>query len=204
VIPTYAVVPVASIMDDMPDWVETFAEWGASDVFVIGNDDDELNLSAKWNTGLDRAEVAARSAGLSEWNVLVLNDDIEFQDDFLGLLAEALRSAPDIAVACPNWQRKLEIPDGALVDVARFGPPAMAGWCFMVRGEQGLRADPRFRWWYGDDDIRLQVLGSGRRLVVVGACRVGHLRGGESTTASPELQALAERDGAAFRAKWAL
>lgn len=31
------------------------------------------------------------------------------------------------------------------------------GICFMVPGELGLRFDPEFRWWYGEDDLEMQA-----------------------------------------------
>ena len=61
----------------------------------------------------------------------------------------------------------------------------------MIRGESGLRADPQFRWWFGDDDLQRQVAALGRKLVCVGGTWVRHLRPGESTDTSPELQAIA-------------
>jgi hypothetical protein len=198
--PSYIVVPVRG-PEDAPAWASEPRLWGAEQVFVLPNPPGPLNLSEKWNLGLDMAEAAARAEGNHRWNVLVLNDDVEFGSDLVPRLAKGLRSSDENWIAFPNWA-SLDIADGDAVPMAGRDPYRMPGWAFMVRGESGLRADPQFRWWYGDDDLQQQVSALGRKLVCVGGTWVRHLRPGVSTQTSPELQAIAERDGEAFSAKW--
>jgi glycosyltransferase involved in cell wall biosynthesis len=148
------------------------------------------NISQLWNVGLDL--VAAESSG--PYNVAVLNNDLEVGPGFLERLAAGLRAQPDHVVAYPDQSGQLPAdsydPDGR-----------MTGHAFMLRGEDGMRADPRFVWSYGDDDIERQGRARGK-VVRVGGVEIRHLEHNSSTLASPELQATAKRDRERFLAKW--
>lgn len=148
------------------------------------------NLSALWNVGLDL--VAAECPG--PHNVAVLNNDLDVPPGFLDGLADGLRARPDHVVAYPDAAARL--PPGVCDPIGR-----MTGHAFMLRGEEGLRADPRFVWWYGDDDLERQGRVRGQ-VVCVGGVRLRHLEPNASTVANPELAAIAEEDAARFRAKW--
>ena len=77
----------------------------------------------------------------------------------------------------------------------------MTGYAFMLRGEDGIRADPQFVWWYGDDDIERQGRARGN-VVCVGGVNVRHLEPNAATATDPELQVTAMRDWERFLAKW--
>ena len=49
----------------------------------------------------------------------------------------------------------------------------ISGHCFMVGLDFGLRCDPRFRWWYTEDDLEMQARQLGP-VGLVGACPVRH------------------------------
>jgi glycosyltransferase involved in cell wall biosynthesis len=204
--PSYAVIPVrdrheltSALLDqlalpaDRIVLVDNGSTTPARDVFagrarVV--DHPERNISALWNAGLDL--IAAEHAG--PYNIAVLNNDLSVPPGFLSGLANGLRARPDHLIAYPDHERRL--PAGICDSVGR-----MSGFAFMVRGEAGLRLDPQFVWWYGDDDLARQARERGQ-VVCVGGLHLEHLEPNHSTEADPALQALARDDQARFEAKW--
>lgn len=193
--PTFVVIPtrVGVLVND------------DSRTLVIPNDEGPLNLSAKWNHGLEWAEKEAAELGATEWNVAILNDDLETDAGFLEQLARGLRSHDDVWVSYPNVHG-FDLPSGVVVPTRSdtLAGQTMSGYAFMVRGECGLRFDERFAWWYGDSDFERQVRFAGKQVVAVGGCHVNHLRPMESTRDDPELLVQAKRDEAAYAEKWGL
>jgi tetratricopeptide (TPR) repeat protein len=148
------------------------------------------NISQLWNAGLDL--IAAECTG--PYNVAVLNNDLEVSPRFLERLAAGLRARPDHVIAYPD--------EGARLPAGTFDAHGrMTGHAFMLRGEDGIRADPQFVWWYGDDDIERQGRARGK-VVCVGGVDVRHLEPNLSTATDPELQATATQDWERFLAKW--
>lgn len=154
------------------------------------------NLSRLWNIGLDWAE---ERAGGEPYAVAVLNDDLILPTGFMHRMAAVIERT-GAAVAFPDQH-------GRGHDLFRTEPgpvplaQRMTGYCFVLNGKTGLRADEHLRWWFGDDDLEWQAHRAGGT-VLVGGVTVQHLHPDESTAANPELQAQAERDRAAFVAKW--
>ena len=124
----------------------------------------ELNISEWWNMGIKAAaETAAghRDRGWQpEWDVLIVNDDIIAPPGLVAGLSDGMRAGTSALAYCTpaNWEHITPI----------------TGWCFMLRGEAGIMADPQFRWWYGDNDIELQARAKGGAVAVEG-CQVRHL-----------------------------
>lgn len=213
-IPTYVVIPVIEHPAE-PIWFE-----GAQSVTVIPNgaEGPELNLSAKWNSGMDWAAKQARMRGASAWNVAILNDDIETAPDFLGQLAAGLRRKYNTGIRCgrpENAQLPLPTPTiayanchGAEQDSVyssdSYAGQTMAGWAFMLRGELGLRFDEQFRYWYGDSDLEKQVVSRGGVAVCVAKAHANHLRPMEATRRSKVLLQIAKDDEARFAVKYGL
>lgn len=159
-------------------------------------------LHRMWNEGLAMGEDAADGR---PFNVLVINDDVEVPMELCAQLEAALRVSDDHWIAYPN-HRELDIPPG---EAARTVSDHMAGqtipgWCFMLRGEAGLRFDERFSFWYGDSDLEQQVKAAGKFVVAVGGCFVNHLDPLRSTLQNPERLAEAQRDEKEFATKWDL
>ena len=148
------------------------------------------NISELWNVGLDLVATECRGPH----NVAVLNNDLDVAPGFLARLATALRVRPDRLIAYPDFERRL--PPGVCDAGGR-----MCGYAFMLRGEVALRADPRFVWWYGDDDLERQGRARGK-VVCVGGATVRHLMPNAATVADPELQAVAAEDQQRFVTKW--
>lgn len=180
------------------------------------------NLSRLWNIGLDWAAgleqrqlrcdymlAADESAVLRapEYAVAILNDDVVLPSGFLGHMADALEHhGADIAFPGPYANETLRcVRKGPVQSLAH----RMTGWCFVLRGSAGLRADERLRWWCGDDDLEQQALQGGRGTVGV-AQRVfntgsydtdlRHLHPDESTVGV--LREQTEKDMATFVKKW--
>lgn len=174
--------------------------WGATTVIAAAG----MSLHGMWNDGLDRAEKAAAELGAGEWNVAILNNDLEVPDGFLEVLASGLRRRDDYAIAYPNIH-SLDIPENGVAITTLEGSGdkrSISGYAFMLKGEQGLRFDERFEWWYGDTDIEWQAHARGLQAV---SCPVPvrHLEPNKSTEESPERQAMARRDADRFKKKWA-
>lgn len=167
---------------------------------VLRIPDDPPNLSALWNAGLD--EVAHRIGPDQPYEVAVLNDDLRIPAGTLDALAAALR-ATGAAVAFPDVHGLLRAGQSDMLREA--GPHnlfhRMTGFCFLLRGELGLRVDERFRWWYGDDDLEWRAATAGG-VLRVGGLTVDHLHPNGSTAASEVLTAQANADRHTFVAKW--
>lgn len=161
-------------------------------------------LHRMWNDGLDQAAKAAAEMGAPEWNVAILNNDLEVPPDFLAQLAKGLRRRDDYMVAYPNVHG-LDMPaEGVAITTLMGGghdKRSLSGYAFMLRGETGVRIDERFEWWYGDTDVEWQVHARGGQVVCC-PVSVTHLEPNQSTVASPERQAMAERDRDRFFKKW--
>lgn len=157
-----------------------------------------------WNDGLERAEKVAAEMGAPEWNVAILNNDLEIPADFLAQLASGLRRRPDYMAAYPDVYG-LKVPEHGVAITTSMGDGAskrsLAGYAFMVKGEQGLRFDEQFEWWYGDDDLERQIEKRGGQVVCC-PTTVVHLEPNKSTAESPERLEMAKRDKERFFAKW--
>ncbi|GAA1281272.1 glycosyltransferase family 2 protein [Saccharothrix xinjiangensis] len=154
------------------------------------------NLSRLWNLGIDWAE---KQAGGREHAVAVLNDDVVLPPLFLDYMVSALRQT-GADIAFPDQHGRV-----GLLHRTIPGPvplrERMTGYAFVLRGGVGLRADERFRWWCGDDDLEWQALERGGT-VCVGGIGVQHLYPDRSTRSRPELEAQTHRDRTAFVQKW--
>ena len=186
----------------------------ADRVVVVANNDDpprqeeipeatvipaataELNLARWWNEGMDY--VACRDRG--EHDLLVFDADSAVPAAGITRLSEVLREH-GLGAACPD--RLGTLPAGSVHTERQIGPVPwevrMTGWCFMLRGEAGLRADPQFRFWYADDDMECQARLAG------GTGMAGGVRGGHpeaSRPLTPYQRECADTDAGRFSAKW--
>jgi hypothetical protein len=157
-----------------------------------------LNISRWWNIGLQAADV--NEAG--PYEVAVLNDDVAIGGDTLLRIAEVMREQA-CAAAFPDVHHAL--PAGQ-VRVKTHAAPSnlfhrMTGFCFVLAGELGLRADENLHWWYGDDDLEWQAADQGG-VVCVGGTSVAHLDPNGWARTNPELHVQAGQDRLAFEAKW--
>jgi len=209
VLPTYAVIASRS----RPQMLATLRAQLAgqtTEVFVFDNGYDKAPpdsieahgwpLHRMWNEGLAMAE---KAAGGKPYNVVICNDDLQVPNELCAQLEAGLRVSDDHWCAYPNHSG-LNIPPG---EVARTQSDKMAGqtisgWCFMLRGETGLRFDERYHFWYGDSDLERQVREAGKFVVAVGGCFVQHLDPMRSTLSDPVRMAQAMEDEALFAKEW--
>lgn len=163
---------------------------------VVRDEEQPPNISRLWNIGLDWAHEQA--AG-EKYAVAVLNDDLVLPPGFLDAMTGALNrygaaiAYPDRSGDNPDWHNTEQGPV--------LKPHRMTGYAFVVDGQANLRADERFRWWYGDDDLEWRAQAAGGT-VRVGGVTVEHLYSNASTYGSPVLNAQTEVDAQSFIAKW--
>ncbi len=181
-VPTFVIIP--AVAGERVEMTAALVAALEADNVEIRKDWSSRPIYTKWNAGLDWAEEAAIAAGHSQWNVAILNNDLEVDAGFLDGLAASLRATPDARIACPD------------------NPEGFVGWAFMLRGEDGYRIDPQYEWWYGDTDLLWQVRADGGRVAVSPNAKGVHLHPNESTFYSSERLAMARRDEARFAAKW--
>lgn len=163
---------------------------------LIRDEEQPPNLSRLWNLGLD---YVTGHATRSDFVVAVLNDDLIVPPNLMERLTAGLDRTAAV-LAYPNQF-------GHLTDILHTAPnpvdltTRIVGYCFMLRGAAGVRADERLRWWYGDDHIDWTSRYRGGA-VLVHDVTVGHLHPDVSTNTRPELAAQAGRDRGTFREIW--
>jgi hypothetical protein len=156
------------------------------------------NMPRWWNKGLDYVHEQNRG---KNYEVFIFGSDTMAEHSVVIRLAEVLREQ-DVAATCPD--RYGVIPAGGVVfedrlERIRDMRYRMTGYAFVLRGELELRADPKFRSWYIDDDLEWQARERGGT-AMVGGLRVGHPLAGSPL--SPMLQQWAREDREKFKAKW--
>ena len=190
-VPTYAVIPSKNRRAMLTRLVDQLANQSTAAIVYDNGYQPPLEgiesgmvrsahdwpLHKMWNAGLTDAEKIAKSPH----NVLIINDDVEVAPDLVARLDAALRSG-DYDMAVP-------------------GDGQMTGWCFMLRGEAGLRFDEQFEWWYGDTDMAKRCEG---RVIAVPDAHAKHLDPMRSTLEDPVRLAQARADEERFAAKWDL
>lgn len=159
---------------------------------VVREDLGPINIQRWWALGIAVAEQRGATA------VAVLNDDIRIGPEVLPALERELRRT-GAAIASPSR-------DGIRSGLHRRPlvpyEPRLWGSLWVLDVTQDLRPDPRYRWWYGDNDldIRARTKHGG---VVLADVPFEHVHASAATFDSPELLALAELDGQRFEAQYA-
>lgn len=221
----YAIIPTHDRTELVTALVKTLHEQGCQHIIILDNDTKPVlstlwfaaqtgarptivrvderppNLYAMWNKGFNLVETCAHAFGEKEWDVVVLNDDTELPDGWLGYVCNALEGhdrAGKPAVSCTYPYGNVGEPLLKTRHDGNFNT-RMCPWAFVVRGELGLRADENFRWWYGDDDFYRQALNAGGVVLLPGKTTKNLCA--NSTTVG-ELAEQAGRDGLTFQAKW--
>jgi hypothetical protein len=156
----------------------------------------DFSISQWWNLGIGLA--AASYIREPAYDVLIVNDDIIARPGMAATLSAQMRATTAV-LACP-W-RGGGFP-GPVKLLTRPGwDHDITGWCFMLRGETGLRCDEQFEWWYGDNDLDWTARLAGGSLRIAG-CEPVHLYPDHQTQASPQLLARTLIDRKLFEAKW--
>lgn len=150
------------------------------------------NIQRWWNRGIDEA------VGLGATVVAVSNDDVRLSQDTLPGLAEALRST-GAAIASPaRPELPLGLHRGRLVPYA----PRLWGSLWALRVDSGLRPDPRYVWWYGDNDLDIRARRDHGGVVLVDV-PFEHIHPSVSTSQNPHLAEQTDRDAQTFEEQYA-
>lgn len=193
----YDVIVVANTWER--DGSPTLLESAGLPVCVVEDEREGRNISRWWNLGLDTVARHAGWLGETEWDVLVVNDDVVCPPGFVETLSSRMRATTAVC-AYPDQaggrQEILHTEPGPVPLGQRI-----TGYAFLLRGETGLRADESLMWWAGDDDIDWSARRQGGALLVPGI-PVEHRAPDVQTNASPVLTAQAGRDMDTFAAKW--
>lgn len=197
VLQVYDVVVVANTWER--DGSPFLLESAGLPVCVVEDEREGRNISRWWNLGLDTVARHARWLGETEWDALVVNDDVVCPPGFVATLSGRLRATTAVCAYPDQAGGQQEI----LHTVAAPVPlgQRITGYAFMLRGEVGQRADESLVWWAGDDDIDWSARQQGGALLVPGI-PVEHRAPNVQTNASPVLTAQAARDMDTFAAKW--
>lgn len=133
----------------------------------------DTNIYRWWNKGIDYADWNGAS------HVAVLNDDIECDNSFVKDLFRQLKSGSN-----------------AIVDCLNTGNNGGAAWAMDL--SYGMRADERFRWWYGDTELfeRASAMGKFKKISPKG--KFSHLEPNELMFSSQRLQDTAREDANIF------
>jgi hypothetical protein len=139
---------------------------------------DPVNIHRWWNRGID----VARTFGADY--IAVLNDDLILKNNPINKIAYSMK--------------KLNAILGYPVPYTGHLP----GYCWVLDIKSNIRADENFKWWYGDDDIRMKASEQGEVIYV--PVEVEHLHPDQLTSTNEELMKLTIADKEYFEKKWNL
>jgi len=193
-----AVVPQADMVLVIDNASDPPADVSASltNVLVVQDLEQPPNLSRLWNLGLDTLE-RHKPASWDRWDVAVVNDDAYPPPGWLEAVSTAMRNL-GAAAGCSIGPSNLGV-EVYTADAVPSTGSRLTGWAFVLRGEVGLRADERLRWWTGDDDLSMKARRAGG-LVRIPGFPVPNEHADEST--SGPLAAQAAVDMATFVEIW--
>lgn len=167
---------------------------GTPQYTLIQDDTQPVNLSKLWNIGILAANnLVGRWYSEPQWDIAILNDDTVPFNDWFTNTAHAMR-VYDCAAACSGHYFSLHREARRVPLITR-----MTGWAFILAGEIGLMADPRFQWWYGDDDLDWNARTKGGMLMMPLGIVENRFPNGYTTD---ERMVRTHQDRANFLAKW--
>lgn len=144
------------------------------------------NIQRWWNRGIEAAIAAGATA------VAVVNDDVRLAPETMPRLHHAL-VASGAAIASPS---RPPYEDGLHRGLPLPYEPRLWGSLWVLDVRSGVRPDPRYVWWYGDNDLDIRARTRGG--VVLVDVPFEHLHPGESTARDPHLPNLTDQDAVTF------
>jgi len=159
---------------------------------IITEDFGPPNIQRWWSAGIEEAQ----SRGAT--SVAVVNDDISMTPQTLPALERALFST-GAAIASPS---RPEFCTGLHKRPLIPYEPRLWGSLWVLRLDSGLRPDPGYVWWYGDNDLDIRARRDHGGVVLVDV-EYQHLHPGEGTAASEELRAQTDIDARRFETQYA-
>lgn len=149
------------------------------------------NIQRWWARGIAEAEALGATA------VAVLNDDIRLEPATLPALHDALRET-GAAIASPSRDG---IRDGLHKRPLIPYEPRLWGSLWVLDVASGLRPDPRYRWWYGDNDLDIRARTRHGGVVLVPVA-YEHVHPSTATFQNPDLLAIADDDAKTFERQY--
>lgn len=167
-------------------------------ITVIHDAEQPPNLARLWNVMLDACDAdftrsPAYMAGAPR-DIAVLNDDAIVPAGWYNACSNGLRNHETAVVA-----HTTPTAPALLTELHNDARNRMTPHAFVLRGEAGMRADESMRWWFFDTDLDWRARQAGGVLSVPGPRVVNALA---NTTTRGALAEQAEKDRAAFEAKW--
>lgn len=151
----------------------------------------ERTIYPSWNMGMDKANQLGMKA-------VILNDDIEFGEiDPITEMLGHWENHDNVAIMgfdSSGTQTEVRHCRGSY----RHG--GIPGFAFAIDPSVGVRVDPQFQWWYGDDDLFFSVEKAGYQL----ACCPVPVQHEASTTANRVswVDDVIKGDAIRWQAKW--
>jgi hypothetical protein len=152
------------------------------------------NLPRLWNIGFEQIRMLADGVH----KIAVLTDDVRIPAGWMDTVCEAMDRTGAAAGCTSPWnghltQELLKVsPDSDIMN-RMFGP------AFVLRGETGIRADERLKWWWNDTDLDWKARGAGGMVVVPGRPVLNRYPNASTTGVNAEQ---AGRDRQAFQEIW--
>jgi len=165
---------------DLPEGTVTIEDFGPP------------NIQRWWNAGIEEARLRGATS------VAVVNDDISMNPGTLAALERALLTT-GAAIASPS---RPEFRTGLHKRPLVPYEPRLWGSLWVLRLNSGLRPDPGYVWWYGDNDLDIRARRDHGGVVLVDV-EYQHLHPGEGTAASKELRAQTDVDARRFETQYA-
>jgi hypothetical protein len=135
---------------------------------------EPVNIHRWWNRGIDMARESNADY------IAVLNDDLILKNNPINKIANRMSDTKSV-IGYP-------VPNIGI------------GYCWVLDIKSNIRADENFRWWYGDDDIRMQATILGEVIYV--PVEVNHLHPNQLTFDNKDLMELTKADEILFKTKW--
>lgn len=147
-----------------------------------------------WNFGI----INARCNNIRY--LAILNDDVELEPGAVPAAVELMKANPDVGLIGLDYR-----PGRRPRDVRRvtgsYRQGGVGGWAFVLDTSLLVECDESYEWWFGDDDLFLQVERLDKRLAIADGCHVSHK--GETTARNHPWTGEAKlRDQIRFQEKW--
>lgn len=155
-----------------------------------------MYISKWWNAGIDAVDQLRTT---DSWHVFCPGSDVVGSPDSVARLIDTQR-AYGLTMVGPSWYGHAtdDQPSIWRDHTVRSVTERVPGACFMLRGEDQLRCDETFRWWYTDDDLEMQARLRGGAGVVAGTGLVHEF----DHELDAEQAQHAVEDRARFAIKW--
>lgn len=172
----------------------------------------EAGIYDLWN---DAARWARERTAGAPVNLAILNNDLVLEPHTLEVLADYLRAGlpnRDVWAISPDPNAAVFGPLRPLEVRGTYRNQGLLGFAFMIAAEKWAPpwrpiptplVDPRFRWWYGDDDLAWRITANGGSIVRLRGLPIVHVDGGgKSSRHDPTIAQKIADDEALFDALW--